>query len=91
MALSMSSVVSFFGDEAGGKRRIQRGESHYKSGHIESYSLSQGILVGTCRANMRDKVYNVSVSTSNDSGMHVVVSLALQAFLHSTSLLGQHS
>ena len=54
MALSMSSVVSFFGDEAGGKRRIQRGESHYKSGHIESYSLSQGILVGTCRASMRD-------------------------------------
>lgn len=58
-ALSISSLISFFGEE---QKSITKGENHYKSGHVESFNYSQGILRGEVHASMRNKVYKVTVS-----------------------------
>ena len=42
-------------------KSIKKGEDHYKPGHVEKYSQSDGQFTGLVRA-MRDKVYPVSVS-----------------------------
>ena len=64
MAVSISSLTSFFKDE---QKSINRGENHYKSGHVEQCRLDAGVLTGVVRASMKDKVYNVSVSESQDN------------------------
>lgn len=58
-AISISSLTSFFSDESS---RIQRGENHYKSGHIESCYYSDGIIRGSVQASMKNKSYKVTVS-----------------------------
>ena len=58
-ALSIVSLISFFGEE---QKSIRKGENHYKSGHVESFTYSEGILRGDVHASMRNKVYKVTVS-----------------------------
>lgn len=67
MAISISSIASFFVDN---KKNIDRGENHYKSGHVEQCSLDAGLLTGYVRASMRDKVYRVSVSKIRERGSY---------------------
>ena len=57
--LSIVSLISFFGEE---QKSIKKGENHYKSGHVESFTYSQGILRGDVHASMWKKVYKVTVS-----------------------------
>ena len=56
---SIVSLISFFGEE---QKSIRKGENHYKSGHVESFTYSEGILRGDVHASMRNKVYKVTVS-----------------------------
>ena len=58
-AISISALTSFFCDEPS---RIQRGENHYKSGHVESCKYSDGIIRGSVQASMKKKSYKVTVS-----------------------------
>ena len=63
--LSIVSLISFFADE---QKSIKKGENHYKSGHVESFSYNQGILRGDVHASMKNMVYKVTVSgKSSDS------------------------
>ena len=59
-ALSITSLVSFFGNE---QKSLTRGENHYKSNHVESFTYSDGIIRGEVHASMKKKVYKVTVST----------------------------
>ena len=58
-SLSIAALISFFAEE---KRSIERGENHYRSEHIESFTYHQGVLQGEVRARMKKKVYKVTVS-----------------------------
>ena len=58
-ALSISSRASFFADE---QKSLTRGENHYKSNHVESFSYSDGVLRGEIHASMKKQVYKVTVS-----------------------------
>ena len=58
-ALTIASLISFFGEE---QKSIKKGENHYKSSHVESFTYIQGILRGDVHASMRNKVYKVTVS-----------------------------
>ena len=59
--LSIASLLSYFSDE---KKSIKKGENHYKSDHVESFSYHEGILRGEVHASMKKKVYKVTVSYS---------------------------
>ena len=59
MVLSISSLVSFFSDE---QKSLTRGENHYKSNHMESFTYSDGIICGEVHASMKKKVYKATVS-----------------------------
>ena len=82
-ALSISSLISFFGEE---QKSIKKGENHYKSGHVESFNYSQGILRGEVHASMRNKVYKVTVSGNGsriltaDAACHLSLFVALKCF-----------
>ena len=54
-------TLSFFKDE---ERSVNRGENHFKSGHVEQCSYAEGQITGLVRASMRDRVYRVSVSVA---------------------------
>ena len=56
---SIAALIPFFAKE---KRSIERGENHYRSEHIESFSYHQGVLRGEVQASMKKKVYRVTVS-----------------------------
>lgn len=57
-SLSIAALISFFAEE---KKSIERGENHYRSEHIESFSYHQGILRGEVQASMKKKVYRVKI------------------------------
>lgn len=57
-ALSISSLASFFADE---QKSLTRGENHYKSNHVESFSYIDGIIRGEIHASMKKKVYKVTI------------------------------
>ena len=65
-ALSISSLASFFADE---QKSLTRGENHYKSNHVESFSYSDGIIRGEIHASMKKKVYKVTVSNGFEDGL----------------------
>lgn len=44
-SLSIASLFSFFTEE---KKSIRKGENHYKSGHVESFFMSQVFCGGKC-------------------------------------------
>jgi hypothetical protein len=74
--LSVSDLMAFFKDE---HKSIKMGEEHYKSGHVEKCSYSEGQLTGLVRASMRDKVYPVSVSVAVKLSLSI---LAIQCVLY---------
>lgn len=57
-ALSISSLASFFSDE---QKSLTRGENHYQSNHIQSFSFSDGVVHGEVHASMKKKVYKVTI------------------------------
>ena len=59
--LSIASLLSYFSEE---NKSIQKGENHYKSDHVESFSYHEGVLRGEVQASMKKKVYKVTVSYS---------------------------
>ena len=58
-SLSIAALRSFFAEE---KKSIERGENHYRSEHIESFTYHQGVLRGEVHASMKKKVCKVTVS-----------------------------
>ena len=57
-AITISALTSCFSDEP---KSINRGENHYKSGHVESFHYSDGIIRGSIHASKKDKSYKVTV------------------------------
>ena len=57
-AITISALTSFFSDEP---KSINREENHYKSGHVETFHYSHGIIRGSVHASMKDKSYKVTV------------------------------
>ena len=57
--LTVASLLSLFENE---NKSVSRGENHFKSNHVESFSASQDVLNGQVNASMKKKVYNVTVS-----------------------------
>ena len=67
-AVTIGSLVSFFAEK---KRSITRGENHYRSDHIESFVYADGVIRGTVHASMKNKSYNVTVSSRSSIVMCV--------------------
>ena len=83
-SLSIAALISFFAEE---KKSIERGENHYRSEHIESFSYHQGILRGEVQASMKKKVYRVTVSLEPPIALRSlrnIVKYLLSTFLLST-------
>ena len=57
--LSICAMTNFFSNKP---KSIERGENHFNSGHVLSYSYSDGILRGSVQASMKNKSYKVTVS-----------------------------
>ena len=77
-ALSITSLVSFFRNE---QKSVSRGENHYKSNHVESFTYSDGIIRGEVHASMRNKVYKATVSNGLDDGIRCMFSSRLNVAL----------
>ena len=58
-SLSISSLASFFSGE---QKSRDRGENHYRSDHVQSFTYSAGIIRGEVKASMKNKSYKVAVS-----------------------------
>ena len=58
-AIGISALASFFADEP---KSLQRGENHFKSDHVESFSYYPGEISGVVSASMKSKSYKVVVS-----------------------------
>ena len=43
-------------------KTVSRGEYHFKSDNVESFSASQGVFKGQVHASMKKVVYNVTIS-----------------------------
>ena len=52
MAISLLHFTAFFQGE---DNSIERGENHYKSGHVESFSYADGEIVGLVHASRRER------------------------------------
>ena len=50
MAISLLHFTAFFQGE---DKSIERGENHYKSGHVESFSYADGEIVGDSESSHR--------------------------------------
>ena len=58
-AAAIASLLSFFENE---NKTVSRGEYHFKSDNVESFSASQGVFKGQVHASMKKVVYNVTIS-----------------------------
>ena len=58
-AVTIASLLSFFENE---NKSVSRGQFHFKSNHVESFSASQGVFKGQVHASMKKIVYNVTIS-----------------------------
>ena len=58
-SLSTAALSSFF---SGAQKSITREENHCRSGHVDNFCHSQGVLRGQVHASMENKVYKVTVS-----------------------------
>ena len=54
-----SLLFPFFEND---NKSVSRDENHFKSSHVESFSVSHGVLKGRVHASMKKKVYKVTVS-----------------------------
>ena len=52
MAISLLHFSAFFQGE---DKSIERGENHFKSGHVESFSYDEGEIVGLVQASRRER------------------------------------
>ena len=52
MAISLLHFSAFFQGE---DKSIVRGENHYKSGHVESFSYADGEIIGLVHASRRER------------------------------------
>ena len=52
MAFSLLHLTAFFQGE---DKSIERGENHYKLGHVESFSYDEGEIVGLVQASRRER------------------------------------
>ena len=50
--ISISVLASFFNDEP---KSLSRGENHYDSGHVESFSYFPGVIRGSVKASMKNR------------------------------------
>ena len=57
--LSIFALTSFFSEE---ENSIKKGENHWKSGHVNYFAYSPGVLRGEIDASMKKKSYKVTVS-----------------------------
>ena len=57
--VAIASLLSFFENE---NKTVSRGEYHFKSDNVESFSASQGVFKGQVHASMKKVVYNVTIS-----------------------------
>ena len=55
--MTIASLLSFFENE---KKSVSRGDHHFKSNNVESFSASQGVFKGLVHASMKKVVYNVT-------------------------------
>ena len=53
-AILITALTSFFSEEP---RSNQCSENHYKSGHVELFQYSNGVIGGTVHASMKEKAY----------------------------------
>ena len=60
MAVSVYNIMTFFKGE---EKSVNRGQNHFKSGHVEQCIYTKGQINGVVRASMRDRLYQVSVSS----------------------------
>lgn len=58
VAITIGALTSFLSGEP---KSIHQGENHYKSGHIQLFHYSNGIIRGLVHASMKDKSYKVTV------------------------------
>jgi len=58
-AVTIASLLSFFENE---NKSVSRGEYHFKSNNVESFSASQGVFKRQVHASMKKIVYNVTIS-----------------------------
>ena len=59
VGITISSLVSYFSGE---EKSIKRGENHYKSDHVLTFSYSSGVMMGKVKASMKDTVYKTTLS-----------------------------
>ena len=57
--LSIFALTSFFSEE---ENSIKKGENHWKSGHVNNFAYSPGVLRGEIDASMKKMSYKVTVS-----------------------------
>ena len=58
-AISLLHFTAFFQGE---DKTLERGEHHYKSGHVEGFSHADGEMVRFFHASRREQRYKISVS-----------------------------
>ena len=58
-AVTIASLLSFFENE---NKSVSRGEYHFKSNNVESFSASQVVFKGQVHASLEKIVYNVTIS-----------------------------
>ena len=59
MAIPLLHFTGFFQGE---NKSLERGQNHYKLGHVESFSYANGEMIGLVHASRREQCYKVSVS-----------------------------
>ena len=58
-AVTIASLLSFFENE---NKSLSRGEYHFRSNNVESFSASQGVFKGQVHISMKKIVFNVMIS-----------------------------
>ena len=57
--MTIASLLSLFENE---NKSVSRGEYHFKSNNVESFSASQVVFKGQVHTSMKKIVYNVTIS-----------------------------
>ena len=71
-AVTITSLLSFFENE---NKSVSRGEYHFKSNNVESFSASQGVFKRPVHPSMKKIVYNVTISE-----MRYMANIELKAY-----------
>ena len=60
-AFSIAELIYFFSDD---KKYTNQSEYHYHSDQILSFNYSDGIMTGTIKASLKEKVYSLQSKCS---------------------------